>query len=252
MYPELSGKIALVTGATRGFGRAIALRLAREGADVIVNYRRSMSEAQKVVEEITALGVRGCALRADIGKEESLDKMFEQIRERFGRLDILIANAAFGVPGKLMEATGKYWEVTMASSARSFLNLVQKAVPLMNNSYGRIVSITSDGGQKVIPGYGLMGPAKAALESLTRGLAYELAPKKIIVNGIMAGLADTRSANSVPGATEIMAHARFHTPLKRIVEPEDIAKTAAFLVSHEADMICGQLLVVDGGRNIVA
>jgi enoyl-[acyl-carrier protein] reductase III len=252
MYPELSGKIALVTGAARGFGRAIALRLAREGAFVIVNYRRSMSDAQKVVDEIKALGSDAVAMRADIGKSESLNKMFEQIKEQFGRLDILVANAAFGVPGKLMEATGKYWDITLASSARSFLDMAQQAVPLMNNGYGRIISISSDGGQKVIPGYGLMGPAKAALESLTRGLAYELAGKKIIVNGVLAGLADTKSANSVPGASEIIAHAKFHTPRQRIIDPEDIAKTVAWLASNEADMICGQLIVVDGGRNIVA
>ena len=252
MYPEIAGKIALVTGAARGFGRAIALRLAREGAAVIVNYRRSMSDAAKVVEEIKALGAEAVAMRADIGKEESLNKMFDQIKERFGRLDILVANAAFGVPGNLMESTGKYWDVTMSSSARSFLHLTQLAIPLMNNGYGRIISITSDGGQKVIPGYGLMGPAKAALESLTRGLAYELAPKNIIVNGVLAGLADTKSANSVPGATEIINHAKYHTPLQRIVEPDDVARTVAFLASNESDMICGQLIVVDGGRNIVA
>jgi enoyl-[acyl-carrier protein] reductase III len=252
MYPELSGKISLVTGAARGFGRAIALRLGREGAVVIVNYRRSMSDAAQVVDEIKALGAEAVAMRADIGKPESLSKMFGQIKEQFGRLDILVANAAFGVPGKLMEATGKYWDITMSSSARSLLDMAQQAVPLMNGGYGRIISISSDGGQKVIPGYGLMGPAKAALESLTRGLAYELAGKKIVVNGVLAGLADTKSANSVPGASEIIAHARFHTPRLRIVDPEDIAKTVAWLASNEADMVCGQLIVVDGGRNIVA
>ncbi|MFZ5980529.1 MAG: SDR family oxidoreductase [Candidatus Zixiibacteriota bacterium] len=252
MYPDIAGKVALVTGAVRGFGRAIALRLAREGATVIVNYRRSMSDAARVVDEIKELGVDTTALRADIGKEESLAKMFDQIKEQFGRLDILVANAAFGVPGNLMESTGKYWDVTMSSSARSFLHLTQLAIPLMTNGTGRIISITSDGGQKVIPGYGLMGPAKAALESLTRGLAYELAPKNIVVNGVLAGLADTKSANSVPGATEIINHAKYHTPMQRIVEPDDIARTVTFLASKESDMICGQLIVVDGGRNIVA
>ncbi len=250
MYPELKDKVTLVTGATRGFGRAIAFRLAAEGAAVIVNFRRSMTEAAEVVAEIKKNGGRAVAIRADIGREESLDKLFAEIKERFGRLDIVIANAAFGVPGKLMESNAKYWDVTLAASARSLLDMAQRALPLMNG-WGRIVSITSDGGQRVIPGYGVVGPAKAALESLTRGLAVELAPQGVIVNGVLAGLADTKSARSIPGAVAVMDHARYHTPLGRIVEGDDIARVVAFLCSNEASMICGQFLVVDGGRNIV-
>jgi enoyl-[acyl-carrier protein] reductase III len=250
MYPELKGKNALITGAARGFGRAIAIRLAREGVKIAVNYRRSMTDAQNVVNEIEALGGEAISIRADVGREEALDAMFAEIKDKWGRLDIIVANAAFGVPGTVMDATSKYWDVTMSASARSFLQLAQKAVPLMNG-WGRIISITSDGGQKVIPGYGIVGPAKGALESLTRSLAYELGPKGIVVNGILAGLADTKSARSIPGADKVIEHAKFHTPMGRIVEPEDIARIAAFLCSNEAFMICGQFIVVDGGRNIV-
>lgn len=252
MYPELKGKIALVTGATRGFGRAIAIRLAREGGCIIVNYRRSAGEAEKVVDEIRTSGGDAVSMRADIGKEESLDRMFDAIKAEFGRLDIVVANAAFGVPGNIMEASSKHWDVTLAASARSLLDMAKRAVPLMKDGYGRIISITSDGGQKVIPGYGVVGPAKAALESVTRGLAFELAAKGIIVNGILAGLADTRAARSIPGSDEVIAHAKLHTPLGRIVKPEDIAGVAAFLASDQAGMICGQFIVVDGGRNIVS
>ncbi len=251
MYPELNGKHALVTGAARGFGRAIALRLAQEGVKVAVNYRRSISDAQSVVDEIRSLGGEAIPVRADVGKEESLDAMFEEIKNKWGRLDIVIANAAFGVPGTVMEASSKYWDITMSASARSLLHLAQRAVPLMNDHWGRIVSITSDGGQKVIPGYGVVGPAKGALESLTRSLAYELGPKGIVVNGILAGLADTKSARSIPGADKVIEHAKFHTPMGRIVEPDDVARIVTFLCSNEAFMICGQFIVVDGGRNIV-
>jgi enoyl-[acyl-carrier protein] reductase III len=251
MYPEISGKFALVTGATRGFGRAIALRLAHEGAIVGVNYRRSISDAQKVVEEIKSLKGQAVAFRADVGKEESLDRMFEEIGKQWGQLDIVIANAAFGVPGNLMDSTARYWDITLSASARSLLSLARRAVPLMRNNWGRIISITSDGGRKVIPGYGVVGPAKAALESLTRGLAYELAPRGIVVNGILAGLADTKSARSIPGADKVIEHARYHTPMGRIVDGDDIARVVAFLCSDEARMICGQFIVVDGGRNIV-
>jgi enoyl-[acyl-carrier protein] reductase III len=251
MYPELSGKHALVTGAARGFGRAIAINLARHGVKVVVNYRRSMTDAQQTVDAIRSIGGEAIAIRADVGRQDSLEKLFSAIKAEWGHLDIVVANAAFGVPGNLMDATAKYWDITMASSARSLIDLARLAVPLMTMNYGRIISITSDGGQKVIPGYGVVGAAKAALESLTRGLAYELAPKGILVNGILAGLADTKSARSIPGAAEVIKHAKFHTPLKRIVEPEDIARVVAFLASEEAGMICGQFIVVDGGRNIV-
>ena len=235
MYSDLNGKQALVTGATRGFGRAIALRLAREGVKVVVNYRRSRGDAEAVVEEIERLGGEALAVRADIGKEDRLDAMFETIGTEWGRLDIVIANAAFGVPGTLVGATAKHWDVTLAASARSLLDLARRAVPLMPETEGRIVSITSDGGQRVIPGYGVVGPAKAALESVTRGLAVELAPKGIIVNGIRAGLADTVSSRSILGADDVIEHARFHTPRGRIIRPEDVAKVAAFLCIRHFD-----------------
>ncbi len=251
MYPELSGKIALVTGAARGFGRAIARRLALEGVTVVVNYRRSKRDASTVVEEIAAEGGRAMALRADVASEEALDRMFGQIKIELGRLDILVANAAFGVPGKLMESTEKYWDVTMSASARSLIELARRAVPLMSEGWGRIISITSEGGQKVIPGYGVVGPAKAALESITRGLACELGPKGIVVNGVCPGLSDTKSSRSIPGFDEVLEYAVKQTPGGRLVSGEDVSRAAAFLASDQASMIMGQFLVIDGGRSIV-
>ncbi len=250
MYPELKDKCALVTGATRGFGRAIALRLADEGVNVAVNFRRSMTEAEQVVDEIKAHGVDAFSVRADVGKESSLRKMFDEIKSRFGRLEILVANAAWGVPGDLLNAKPKHWDITLGASARSLLDMTQLAVPMMNG-WGRIISITSDGGQKVLPGYGVVGPAKAALESVTRGLAFELGGKGIVVNGVLAGLADTKSFRSIPGSEKVIEHARFHTPAGRIIKPEDIANVVAFLASNQAEMICGHFVTVDGGRNIV-
>ena len=251
MYSELAGKNALVTGAARGFGKAIAKRLSSEGVTVVVNYRRSMNDAQAVVDEIIADGGRALAIRADVGKPAALDRMFGQIKTELEHLDILISNAAFGVPGKLMESTERYWDITMSASARSLLDLSQRTVPLMRDGWGRIVSITSDGGQKVIPGYGVVGPAKGALESITRGLAYELGPQGIVVNGVSPGLADTKSSRSIPGSSEVLEHASGHTPMGRMISPEDVANAVAFLVSDQASMMVGQFLVVDGGRGIV-
>jgi len=204
-----------------------------------------------VVAEIEAMGGRALALRADVGRTESLDEMFETIRAELGRLDIVVANAAFGVPGPVLEATTKHWDVTLAASARSLLEMAQRAVPLMHG-WGRIISISSEGGQKVIPGYGVVGVAKAALEATTRALAFELAPKGITVNGIIAGVAETKALWSIPGAAQMLAEARERTPAGRIIVPEDVANAVAFLASNQASMICGHFIVVDGGRSIVA
>lgn len=254
MYPELQGKYALVTGASRGFGREIALRLAREGVNVIVNYRRSKSDAQMVADEINSggAGVRAVALRGDVGDEESLHKLFDAIKGEFPRLDIVVANAAFGVPGELMEATVRHFEVTMSASARSLLHLAQHAVPMMSGGWGRIVSITSEGGQKVLPGYGVVGPAKAALESITRYLAVELAQKGIVVNGVMAGPCFTRSFGAIPGAKERVEQTVCRAPMRRLIEEKDVANTVAWLCSNEAGMIVGQFIFVDGGCSITA
>jgi enoyl-[acyl-carrier protein] reductase III len=252
MYPELSGKNALVTGAARGFGRAIAIRLAREGITVVVNYRRSKSDAQSVVDEITGFGGRAIALRGDVGDEESLDRLFEGIASELGRLDILVSNAAFGIPGAVMEATRKYWDITMSNSAYSLPALAQRAVPLMPEGWGRIISMTSHGGQRALEAYGLMGAAKGALESLTRALAIELAPKGILVNGILAGVTDTKSLRSIPDAEKLLRYVEQRTPLGRLVLPEDVADVAAFLCSDQARMICGHFIVVDGGMSAQA
>ncbi len=252
MYPELTGKNALVTGASRGFGREIALRLAREGCNVIVNFRRSKSEAQDVVAEIEKLGgsVRAVPVRGDVGDEENLHKMFKKIEADFDSLHIVIANAAFGVPGTLMGTTSRHFEVTLANSARSLMHLAQHAVPMMKDDWGRIVSITSEGGQKVLPGYGVIGPAKAALESITRYLAVELAPKGVVVNGVMAGPCFTRSMSAIPGAKELLEETVCRAPMQRLIDEKDVANTVAFLCSDEARMICGQFIFVDGGCSI--
>ncbi len=252
MYPELDGKNALVTGAARGFGRAIAIRLAREAVTVVVNYRRSKSDAQSVVEEIIASGGKAIALRADVGDDEALDRMFEEIKSQIGRLDIVVSNAAFGIPGAVMESTRKYWDLTMSSSAYALPALAQRAVPLMPEGWGRIISMTSHGGQKALESYGLMGAAKGALESLTRTLAIELAPKGILVNGILAGVSDTKSLRSLPIAEGLLRYAEQRTPVGRLVTPEDIADVVAFLCSDQARMICGQFITVDGGMGILA
>lgn len=250
MYPELNGKIALITGSSRGFGRAIALRLAREGVKIVLNYRRSASEAESVYTELTDMGADVLLVRADVGDEAKIAVMFEKIQARFGGLDILIGNASFGIPGHLMQSKSKYWDVTMDSTAKSLLLLTQHAVPMMKQGWGRIVAVTSYGGQRVLEGYGVVGVAKGAVEALTRALSVELAPQGILVNGVMPGLADTKSFRAIRGAESSLEKIVQETPMGRLVTPEDVANVVAFLCSDQAQMIVGQFIVVDGGKFI--
>ena len=250
MYSELKDKVALVTGASRGFGRAIALRLADEGCRVIVNYRRSKTEAEEVLQEIAQRGGEGIAIRADIGNPEKTAAMMEVIQSEYGRIDILIANASFGMPGNLMDASAKYWDATMNATARSLLMLAQLSAPFMDG-WGRIVTVSSYGGQKVLPGYGVVGPAKSAVEGLTRSLAVELADKGILVNGVMPGISDTKSLRAIPGVDDVLDRAVRSCPSKRLVTGEEVANVVSFLCSNQASMICGQFIIIDGGTFIM-
>lgn len=246
MYPSINQKIALVTGASRGFGRAIALRLAAEGAVIIVNYRRSISEAQSVVSEITEAGGTAVAIRADMGDEEKIVAMMAEIKEKFQRLDIIVANASFGIPGTLMQSKSRYWDITMNATGKSLLMLALHGAPLMPNG-GYITVVTSYGHLRILPGYGVVGPAKGAVDALTKSLAVELAPQKIIVNGVMPGLSPTKSLLAVPGAEESIEMVTAKTPSGRLITPDEVGNIVAFLVSGHADMIVGQLLIADGG-----
>ena len=243
------GKIALVTGASRGIGRSIALKLAAEGAEVILNYRRSKTECEDVLNEIANLGGNGIAVRADVGNEDKTEALFQVIREEYGRLDILIANASFGIPGNILDATNKYWDVTLNATSRSILHCAINAAQLMPNG-GNIVTVTSYGGQRVLPGYGVVGPAKAAVEGLTRSLAVELAPKNIVVNGVMPGITDTKSLRAIENVDGIIDRVTKDTPAGRLVTPEDVAQVVDFLCTPAASMIIGQFIIIDGGAII--
>lgn len=249
MYKELNKKIALITGASRGFGASIAKRLAKEGCFVILNYRRSRSEAEAVLQAIHNDGGEGIAIKADIGNEEKLYAMFEAIKQEIGKLDIVIANASFGIPGTLMDTKVRHWDATLDANALSLLLMAQQAVPLMKD-WGRIISITSYGGQRVLPGYGVVGAAKSTVEGLTRSLAFELAPKGIVVNGVMPGVSDTKSMRAIEGYQDVLDYAKERSATQSLVTPEHVSNVVAFLCSDQAEMICGQCLVVDGGTFI--
>ena len=246
---DLKGKVALITGGSRGIGRAIALRLAENGADVIVNYVRHRRDAEETVAAIEEHGVRCLAVKANVSKEEDVIRMFEEIRANYEHLDILVSNAASGVLKPVMELTTRHWNWAMDINARALLCLTQHAVPMMPAG-SRIMAVSSLGAVRAVPNYTVVGASKAALESLVRHLAVELGPRGINVNTISAGVVDTDALKKFPNRDEIISLSLERTPLGRLTTPEDVADLALFLCSDLATMIHGQAVVVDGGYAI--
>jgi enoyl-[acyl-carrier protein] reductase III len=249
---RFANKVALITGSGRGIGRAIALRLAREGADVVVNFFRNRAPAEQTVQEIQGLGRRAVLVKADIGDEKDLARLFEETNAAFGGLDFLINNAASGYNRPVMEQRIKGWDWTMNINARAALFAAQYAAPMMQQRGGGvIVNLSSIGAARVLPDYVVVGASKAALEAITRYLAVELAPMNIVVNAVSAGVVDTEALQHFEGmkhwADQRLGFARQRTPAARLVSVEDVAAAVAFLCSPDAAMIRGQVLLVDGG-----
>lgn len=181
----MSNKVALVTRASRGIGKKTALRLAEEGYDIVINYVRSKSAAEETAKEIEQMGRKALVVRAHVGDVDKIKAMFQTIDETFGRLDVLINNAASGVLRPVMEIEETHWNWTMNINSKALLFCAQEAAKLMErNGGGKIVSISSIGSIRYLENYTLVGVSKAALEALTRYLAVELAPKNIVVNAV--------------------------------------------------------------------
>ena len=245
----LKGKLTLVTGSGRGIGRAIALKLASQGSDIIVNFFRRREAAEKTAKDIEALGVKAEVIRANVGDPAKLDEMFDRIAAEYGHLDILINNAASGVGRSVLDVDIKAWDWTMDINAKAFLLCAQRAAKLMDGRGGKMVSITSLGSSFVLPTYAVVGVSKAALEALTRYLAIELAPKGICVNAVAASAVETEALKFYI-REGLMKDIRQATPAGRMVIPEDVANVVAFLCSEEAFMIRGQTIIVDGGTSV--
>ncbi|MCB2179750.1 enoyl-[acyl-carrier-protein] reductase FabL [bacterium] len=247
---QFLNKTALVTGSGRGIGRAIAIELARQGADVVVNFFRNRKPAEETAAEIEKLGRKVLLVKANVGDIDALDDLFKQTKETFGGLDIFVNNAASGYNRPVMEQKVKGWDWTMDINARAFLFAAQHAVALMEpRGGGSIVAITSPGGDRVMPDYVLVGASKAALNALTRYMAVELAEKNVRVNAVSPGVVATDilqhfEALSEEGILDKLAAA---TPAGRLVTPEDVAGVVAFLCSPAAEMIRGQIITIDGG-----
>lgn len=247
----LQGKVALITGGSRGIGRAITLKMASEGADIIINFFRRRDTAESTAEAVRSMGVKAHIVKANLADPEKIGRMFAEIQEKFGRLDILVNNAASGVARTAMELDCDGWDWTMNVNARAALLCSQQAARLMENG-GSIVNISSLGARLVLPTYTAVGVSKAALESLTRYLAIELAPRGIKVNAVSAAAVETEALKLYTTDPNLPRPTVTHTPAGRMVLPEDIANVVAFLCSNASTMIRGQVIIIDGGLSLTS
>jgi enoyl-[acyl-carrier protein] reductase III len=246
MAEPLAGKVALVTGAARGIGRAIALKLATGGCDVAANYYNSADEAAALCAEIRALGRRAVAIPGSVGVPDSVDELFTEFRRHYDRLDIIVSNAASGVLKPTVEMTLKHWRWCMETNALALNLVTQRGLDLMPEG-GRIIALSSLGASRAMPGYGFIGASKAALEALARALAQELGPRGIRVNTVSAGVVDTDALTYFPNREELLANFAQRTPAGPVLTPQDVAGAVYLLCLPEAAMINGHTLVVDGG-----
>jgi len=249
MPEPLAGKVALVTGASRGIGRAIAHKLAAAGCDVAANYYNSHEETEALCADIRALGRRAVPIKGSVGIPESVDELFEELRRHFDRLDIVVSNAASGVLKPALEMSLKHWRWCLETNALALNLLAQRAVPMMHAGSG-IIALSSLGSERAMPGYGFIGASKAALESLARALAQELGPRGIRVNIVSAGVVDTDALSYFPNREQLLANFAQRTPLGPTLTPDDVAGAVYLLCLPEARMITGHTLFVDGGFRI--
>ncbi len=242
------GKIALITGGSRGIGRALALTLAARGAVPVVGYRRNEEAANETVAEIERLGSTGLAIRADLESLDEIQAMFDQVQDRFGRLDFFVSNASASNFRPLMELKPHHLERTFNTNVRAFVVGTQRAARLMDRG-GRIVVLSSYGSLRVFPTYANLGATKAALEMWARYMAAELAPQGINVNAVTPGIIESDSSSYFydTGLVAPLETVVRKIPKQRLGTVQEAADSVLFLLSPASEYITGTTLVVDGG-----
>lgn len=251
---RLKDKVCLVTGASRGIGRAIAITFGKEGADVVVNYSKSKDKAEEVVNEIVKFGRRAIAVKADVSNKDEVAAMVKTVIKEFGKIDVLVNNAGITwKPTNILEGTREEWERVLGVNLIGTYYCIQAVAPYMiKQKYGKIINISSLASIGTTFGEQVAyGPSKAAINILTKRLAYELGQYNIYVNAIAPGLIRTEILSV--GRSEEELQKLFNnianmTALHRIGEPQDIANVALFLASDESNFVTGQVIVADGGR----
>lgn len=245
-----AGKNALVTGASRGIGRAIASEFAARGANIAFNYLRNHAAAREAEAQFVASNVNAYRLRANLSDPETISQLARDVSERFGHIDFLINNAASGVMRTPTQIEAKHWDWTLNTNARGPWLMTTAIADAMPEG-SRVINLSSPGANRVLNSYFAVGVSKAALEAVTRYMAIELAPRGISVNSVSAGFVDTDALNAFPEALGIKQVANRPTPTGRPVSPQDVANVVALLCSPEAEMIRGQTITVDGGEMLL-
>jgi len=241
------GRSVLVTGGTRGIGKAIALRFAQLGAaKVAIGYLRNDAAAEETATELRDAGSEPLLVRGNVAS----DKVVQEFADA-GPWDAVVHNAATGVIRSALETEDKHWDWTLSANARALLSLTRACAPQMQPG-SSIVGVSSLGSTRVLENYVLVGTSKAALESVVRYLAVELAPRDIRVNAVSAGVVETGALEFFPNKEQMLESSRARTPAGRLVEPDDVAAAVTFLCSPEAEMVRGHTLVVDGGYSLLA
>ncbi|WP_042348958.1 3-oxoacyl-[acyl-carrier-protein] reductase [Bacillus massiliigorillae] len=243
---KLQDQVALVTGASRGLGRAIALELASQGASVIVNYAGSEDKAKAVVEEIKALGQQAIAVRCNVANSDEVASMVKTAIEEFGKIDILVNNAGVTRDNLLMRMKEEEWDTVLDTNLKGvFLCTKSVTRPMMKQRKGRIINVASVVGVVGNAGQANYVAAKAGVIGLTKTTAKELAPRGITVNAVAPGFITTDMTDQLP--EEVRTSLLTQIPLARFGQPEDIAKVVSFLASSDSAYMTGQTLCVDGG-----
>jgi enoyl-[acyl-carrier protein] reductase III len=244
---SVEGRSVLVTGGTRGIGKAIALRFIADGAKhVTVGYLRNDAAAEAAADELRRAGAEPTLVRGNVASDRVVEEMASH-----GPYAAIVHNAATGVIRPTLETEDKHWDWTLNANARSLLSLARACTPTMESG-SSIVAVSSLGSARVLDNYVLVGTSKAALESVVRYLAVELAPRGIRVNAVSAGVVETEALEHFPNREDMLRAANTRTPAGRMVEPDDVAGAVAYLCSPDADMVCGHTLVVDGGYSLLA
>jgi 3-oxoacyl-[acyl-carrier protein] reductase len=245
---KLAGKVAVVTGASKGIGASIAKHLAAEGASVVVNYATSKTGADKVVADITAAGGKAIAVQGDVSKKADIDRLFVETKKAYGQLDVLVNNAGTYEFAPLEQVSEEHFHKQFNLNVLGLLLTTQEAVKYFTPAGGSVINLSSVVGVNPMPNAAVYSATKAAVDAITKSLAKELGPKKIRVNSINPGMIETEGLHAAGFLeTEFPKLVVAQTPLGRIGQPQDIGKVATFFASDDSGWVTGETLLISGG-----